>query len=391
MKKNIVMNIKHFINIKCFFRQRRVLFLCILIVYVGILNASSKKAVNNNRFFKMSSYKPNNEFVSTNPYILLEAAKDAYRFFRSRYKKNIIKTKTPFSNDLISSKDAEKTLKFIIRTIEHERKWKKFRMLNTKFLRDNFKFIRWFADVKSAKENNMKIPRGYKESIFKRDRQIRLTKYAAFRLIGSNHKNKWYRYPLYAIQDKRFERVERLKFSKHQILSGILNRSEYKNKVKPIVWLTRHGLEEALMQGSAIVKLPGGKIKIFNVDKNNGIPYDKKIRNRKKQKRYWYFKEVKKGQSVYDKHLSIIKRGGVACAGNVYDIGLGKIMALRYKNKITKKLEIKLVVLLDSGGALNNNFYQLDFFAGIFDNKKQFKKSMRALPEFVESYLLVKK
>ena len=66
-------------------------------------------------------------------------------------------------------------------------------------------------------------------------------------------------------------------------------------------------------------------------------------------------------------------------------------MALRYKNKITKKLEMKLVVLLDSGGALKNNFYQLDFFAGVFDSKKQFKKSVRSLPEFVESYLLVKK
>jgi len=127
----------------------------------------------------------------------------------------------------------------------------------------------------------------------------------------------------------------------------------------------------------------------FNVDKNNGFSYDKKIKDAKDQKRYWYFREISK-KDIKTKKGIHINHGGCIFAGDLYNIGLGKIIALRYQNPLTKKDEIRLGVLADSGGALTNNLYQLDLFAGIFKNRIQFHDWIKQLPNAVEAYILIK-
>lgn len=322
--------------------------------------------------------------VNTDPILLQKAAKEALKFFKhsrsffkSEMEKNIaVTTPRDFNNQIVKTKEIEKTLEFIINIIERDKKSKKFRILDSKFLNNrNFKFIRWFGRKNYSGEKN---------------KYIRLTKYAVFKTRGRYEKAKGYAYPLYAVQDASFSNVLRFKFSKQDVFMGALQKSQYKNKVKPLVWLTRSGLEEALMQGSTVVHMPDGKERIFNVDKSNGMNYSKKLGGKRFQKRYWYFKEVKDINS--DKQsLKILDQGSVLFAGDLYNVGLGKIIAIKYRNPVNKKEEIRLGVLADAGSALTNNLNQLDYFAGIFDNKRQFKNYIRNIPPYVECYILVKR
>jgi len=140
------------------------------------------------------------------------------------------------------------------------------------------------------------------------------------------------------------------------------------------------------MQGSILVKMPDNNYRLFNVDKNNGYVYDKKIKDPKDQKRYWYFREIKdrKKENVF------LDKGGAIFAGDIYNIGLGKIIAIMYQNPSTKKEEIRVGVLADAGGAFTNNLYQLDLFAGVFRSKSKFNQWLSNLPNAVEAYILVK-
>ena len=98
---------------------------------------------------------------------------------------------------------------------------------------------------------------------------------------------------------------------------------------------------------------------------------------------------------IQDKNFSktngvLLNHSGAVFAGDIYNIGLGKIIAIKYKNPLSKCDEVRLGVLADSGGALTNNLYQLDLFMGVFDNKDKFKSRIRNMPNSVEAYILVK-
>ena len=118
------------------------------------------------------------------------------------------------------------------------------------------------------------------------------------------------------------------------------------------------------------------------------MSYDKSLQNGITQKKYWYFKDVTATQK---QSLKFINYGGTVFAGNINDIGLGKIIVLSYQNPITKKDEVRLGILLDRGSAFSNNLYQLDLYAGIFKSRDGFKKYMRNLPNTTKAYILAKK
>src|SRR4029077_13488110 len=63
-------------------------------------------------------------------------------------------------------------------------------------------------------------------------------------------------------------------------------------QAQPLVWLTRQGLEDALLEGTLVVRLPGRRERVYNVHRNNGIAYDRSIKDTKRQRRYWYFRQV---------------------------------------------------------------------------------------------------
>ena len=180
---------------------------------------------------------------------------------------------------------------------------------------------------------------------------------------GSYKKTKQYCCALYQILDDHICK----KYSKQQILSGILNQPSNKGKVRPIVWLSRSDFEDSLMQGTVIVKMPDGKERVFMANQSNGIDYDKNNKDPWQQKRYWYFKEDKSSKwSVEQFKKRLSNRQNVVFAGDIFNIGLGKIIALKHINPFTQKHEIRLGVVADTGGAFVKNLYQLDFFAGFF-------------------------
>lgn len=343
-------------------------------------------------FFHPCGFSLDNQFTVVNdPIVLLSAAKSALRYFKNinNEDKEIIAPKV-FSQKIMTSGQVKNTLGFIISSIEQDlKKGARPRILNTHFLERNFKFIKWSGDYKSAEKNNVKIPENLDNGKIPRG-EIRLTNYAAFVLNGSDKKTSRFPYALYSIKSKDFEVKGRFSYTKQDIFDNALHNKINKNKVIPLAWLGKKDLETALMQGTTYIKMPDNRRRLFVVDKNNGFSYDKKIKNPSEQKRYWYFKEVT-DSSYFKKKGVHLGHGGAIFAGDIYNVGLGKIVAIRYKNPCTKKYEIRLGILADSGSALINNLYQLDLFAGVFDSKYKFKNWLQQIPNTVEAYILVKK
>jgi len=328
-----------------------------------------------------------NEFISTSSEDLQKICKHTLEFISANensktFPRNSIYLAMPF-------KDVKDTLSFIYWVIEHDKGKSKQRILDPDFLNKHFIIKKWIPDIKTASLHSISLPAN----------NIRLTKYLIFKVKGSYKKTKEFNCALYGVPldeknlteaqiEKKKNSLIRYKYTKQDILNGVLEKR--KRHVKPLVWLTREGLEEALMQGSVYVTMPDGKFQIFNVDKNNGIPYDKTLKNKYLQKRYWYFKRVD-GFLGYGEHNKVSIIPNVTFAGDVHSLGLGKVIVLRYTHPKTKKNEIKLGVLADTGGAFEKNLYQLDFFVGPFESRSDFKNYIQNLPTTAEAYLLFKR
>ncbi|MFM7368083.1 MAG: hypothetical protein ACKO2Z_09830, partial [Sphaerospermopsis kisseleviana] len=180
------------------------------------------------------------------------------------------------------------------------------------------------------------------------------------------------------------------KYTKQEVLSGIYEPGgkEY-GKVEHLAYLTREGLEEALMQGTILINFTDGTKAFFNVDRNNGISYVRGLKATA-QKRYWYFRQVDaiKGYGYkIDAKISI--KPGVTFAGDVLNIGLGRVIMMEYNQGGSKRLQMG--VIADTGGAFLPNLDQLDYLAGIFKNQTEFRQYIRKLPEYATAYILVKK
>ena len=301
--------------------------------------------------FQKTEVNLDKESTSTNPNTLKKAALHALKYF---FKSNdpVLQglTKSKMLEELISSEETMETLKYILKAENEE-------LTNPNFLENNFTFIKWNGDEKEAKKRKVNIDTN----------TIRLTHYAVFSCKGSYEKSEECPCALYHITKKE---VKAPKYTKQEVLLGAVN--EHKD-IKPMVWVPRQGLEDALLQGSIVVTIQNREEKLFNVDKNNGIPYDQANKNPFKQKRYWYFKEIGQTRSQGNiQHLSLVSLKSTACAGDVKNMGLGKVILLRYTNEKTKKKEFLIVVLADKGGAFENNLYQLDLFEGIFATKDTF-------------------
>jgi len=325
-----------------------------------------------------------NETIKIDPETLCKAASYAIDYYFVTDEENKLISSKLLENDFISSKSTKQTLDFIIQTIAEDEKnqSKKPRILDPKFLEKHFIFIKWCGDKQGAKQHNVSVE----------NEKIRLTHYAVFSSNGSHEKSEQFPCALYEIISEEFDTSKRFDYTKQDVIDGALEDKEFKRHVNPLIWLPRQGLEDALLQGSVVAIMPNGQEKIFNVDKNNGIDYDRTIKDSWKQRRYWYFKEIGNTKNYHDvQHLKLVSLGGVVFAGDIKNFGIGKIVAIRYTNPYTKKKELLLGVLADKGGAFENNLYQLDLFEGIFYNKKKFREHIKQYPDTVEAYFLKKK
>jgi hypothetical protein len=272
----------------------------------------------------------------------------------------------------VTVKDILKTLDFMIVVLEEDiANSRPTRLQNPDFINNNFRVIKWSA-------HNPENPQ---------QKKLRITKYAAFIHSGSRQKTSKYNTPIYALTEESRQNKFYTKYTKQDVLSGIYEPGGKEfGKVKPIAYLTRNGLEAALMQGTVLVNFTDGTKEFLNVDKNNGMSYIRGLKATS-QKRYWYFKEVDaiKGYGYkIDAKISI--KPGVTFAGDVLNIGLGRIIVIEDNQN-----RLKMGVIADTGGAFLPNLYQLDFLAGTFASETEFENYIHKLPEYTNAYILVKK
>jgi len=308
------------------------------------------------------------------------------------------------STEPISPEETLETLKFIIKSVKNN----KLDVLDNSFVNKHFTFIKWDTDEEIKKGSN----------------NIKLTHYAIYHYPGSEKQSEKFPYALYGfpsdafldsfklknkitkltdiknqIVNDKFHKATTFRFGKQNILNGILDTPEFKEHIKPLVWVSRNTLERALYEGGIFIDMPNGQTKLFNVDRCNNIFYDRSIVDEtgkvidEDQERYWTFREIKNNNENprnqrYHKLLSL---GLAAFAHDKKELGLGKLIAIRYTNEFTNEKEVLIGILADVGGAFVDNLHQLDLYGGTFQTREIFNKSTEKFPLTVEAYILKKR
>jgi hypothetical protein len=271
--------------------------------------------------------------------------------------------------------DVLDTLNFMIMTLQEDiANGQPIRLKDARFLNTNFQVIKWDAyDPKNPGE-----------------RLVRLTKYAVFKHPGSRSQTSEFNVPLYQLKEGAESDRFYLKYTKQEVLAGIYETggAEF-GRAEPLAYLTREGFEDALLQGTILINFTDGTSDFFNVDRNNGIAYIPGV-SAYRQGRYWYFRAVDgiKGYGhQFESKISI--KPGVTFAGDVLNLGLGKIVALAHRTG--GRSQLQLGVVADTGGAFLPNLHQLDFLAGVFGDRDQFYAATQNLPEYAQAYILIHK
>ncbi len=264
---------------------------------------------------------------------------------------------------------------------------------DAKFIRDNFEMIRWYPDVagahKIAKEKPLlaNIPQD----------QILQTKYYVRIADGSPTKTAKQPQALYGLPydeaqlklaeaDALGSKITRFQLGKQAIVNGALEQKPL--RAPALVWLSREDLEGALLQGTAVIP-NGNAYRYFNVHRTNGIPYNRKIAP-EQQERYWYFKEVKSVLGYgKDADYKIPIQPQVTVAGDIPQLGLGKLILLATKEH--GNITYRLTVLADTGGAFANNLYQLDWLSGYYRGWDDYYAANKHRGDYSNSWILVKK
>ncbi|MCY7367985.1 MAG: hypothetical protein LH474_07515 [Chamaesiphon sp.] len=316
-----------------------------------------------------------NSRVKFNPADLLVVLNSTRKYFKNRLdedrdlqREGILGTQGVKVTDII------KTLDFMVLTLQQDIKAKRsIRLQDPKFLNTNFRSIQWTAFNPTAKD----------------EKRVRMTKYAVFTHPGSRTPTKEFTAGLYALKPDTDDTL-RFKYTKQDVLTNIYEpQGKEFGAVEPLAYLDREGLESALMEGTVLIKFTDGTSEFFNVDRNNNIPYIKDLKPTE-QKRYWYFRPVNAikgyGGTIQTK---ISLKPGVTFAGDVLNIGLGRIVVR--ENLVGGKPQLHMGIIADTGGAFLPNLHQLDFLAGVFKSKEEFAEYTRKLPEYTKAYILVKR
>jgi hypothetical protein len=290
----------------------------------------------------------------------------------------------------------EQTLAFICQTYREDvRANRHSRLHDIDFLTSHFDFYRWTPDIASARSIALKSTNARKKSMLNDipTDKIFLTKYYTKLLTASDVKTSVYNQALYALpydelgltlaEANNDPTITRNKFTRQEIISGVL---EEKKLAKALIWLTEEALHDVLLQGTGVVDVNGVR-RYFNVHRNNGIAYDYAI-GKRDQARYWYFSEVPSimgyGETLENK---IAIQPQVSFAGNVADLGLGKLFMVSYKqagNEVSR-----LGVLSDQGGAFDNNLFQLDLLVDSYFGWKDYHQANKQLPDYANAWLML--
>ena len=225
-----------------------------------------------------------------------------------------------------------------------------------------------------------------------REDRLRLTKYVVYEVEGSLERTEEFDHALWSVPKEEAHLSEHDALKKSGLLRMVLGRQdvlagalqiEHAGAAEPLVWVTRQGLFDAMMQGTVVVRLPGGEYRWFNVHRNNGRPYVPGVAD-EDQDRYWFFRLVDYPLGWgWDGTHKVPLTPMVSAAGDVENLGLGKLFWLRDGN------DVHLAILSDTGGAFQPNLRQLDWFVGRSESKAAFARKVKPLPSFVDAGILV--
>jgi hypothetical protein len=305
---------------------------------------------------------------------------------------------TVFQNK-ISMHEIVNTLAFICTTYREDVKEKRqSRLHNTNFIKKHFNFYRWIPDTKRARaiaeKSTNKIKRRLLNSI--PEDKIFLTKYYTKLLDGSIVRTSKYDQALYMLpSDERDLSLEQAENQKDQLIRYSYTRQEIiegalvdNKNVEPLIWITEEALHDVLLQGTGVVEVEG-KIHYFNVHRNNGIAYDYAL-GKREQARYWYFIEVASimgyGQKQENK---IALKPQVTFAGNVKQLGLGKLFMVSYERK--NEIISRMGILADQGGAFDGNLFQLDMLVNSYTGWNDYHQANKHLPDYAKAWLMLVK
>lgn len=330
-------------------------------------------------YFSKQPYDFGSVKVVTNPINLLMAAKDTLRFIEAQENiKPCLVNPASFS-EFVSLSQVKKTLHFIISLIEEDRKTGVYRVLNPRFLEKYFGTVVWDSDRAGAYKHNVITPT---------DGQIYVTTYGVLRVKGSKKRTDHFSCALYQLKDRSVRQL----FSKQQIVAGAFETQFFSKKVKTLAWVSRKSLEDALMHGMIVIDFPNGTCDVFHVNDHNCYTFNRNLANQEHQKRYWFFSPIGRDQATKKLYTERVKRRqGVIVAGDIFRIGAGKLFALHYFNQQAQRYEIALSILGDTGGAFENNLYQLDRFGGFFQCREDLTRYLRKQPQFARACVLYRK
>tara|TARA_R110000737_G_scaffold282099_3_gene288725 strand:- start:1094 stop:2218 length:1125 start_codon:yes stop_codon:yes gene_type:complete len=290
------------------------------------------------------------------------------------------------------------TLDFICQIYREDvRAKRQSRLHNELFLIDNFDFYRWTPDIATARKIALKSTNARKTSMLNAvpNDKIFLTKYYTKLLTASAVKTPIYNQALYALPYDELAltlidanndlTITRNKYTRQEIIAGAL---EEKKLAKALIWLTEEALHDVLLQGTGVVEVNGER-RYFNVHRNNGIAYDYAL-GKREQARYWYFSEVPSimgyGETL-DSKIAITPQ--VSFAGNVADLGLGKLFMVSYQ-QADEKIS-RLGVLSDQGGAFDDNLFQLDLLVDSYYGWEDYHQANKHLPDYAKAWLMLMK
>jgi len=298
----------------------------------------------------------------------------------------------------VTLQQVKDSLTFICDTYREDVRAKRpSRLHKNTFLKEQFTFYRWSPDIKTARKIADKSNNAVKSRLLNNipEEQIFLTKYYTKTLDASPVQTKHYNQALYAIpfdeQELTLEEADknksstRFKFTRQEVIAGALLKSKL---AKPLVWITEEALHDVLLQGTGVLNVDN-KTRYFNVHRNNGIAYNYSI-GKREQTRYWYFAEVPSimgyGKTL---HSKIAVKPHVTFAGNVKDLGLGKLFLVSFIQSEQKVS--RLGVLADQGGAFDNNFFQLDLLVDSYKGWTDYHQANKTMPDYAKAWLLIKK
>ena len=276
----------------------------------------------------------------------------------------------------VSIDDVLATLDFVARTAFEDRGDAYQRLHDPAWIAAHFEALRWTADLEGAAARNVDLEPD----------QIRLTKYVVYSVEGSASRTKTYDTALYEVPSDETDDQPgvRMELTRMDVYAGAFEPGgRAAGLAEPLVWLTRDASNQALLQGTIQVKQGNGTSALYNVHKNNGLPWEPGLKDLDLQPRYWYFRRVEGILGLEATRL----RPHAAVAGDVFNLGLGKLVALEWPTE--DGLELRLAVLADTGAAFQPNLFQLDYLAGTFPSPQAYGEWARSTPSRVRASVLV--